>query len=217
MRDDQYAELRGLLVKAVGHLHDLNEALQARNPVPEEEPPDPLSKVIGGIVEDYRPGGVTRRTLACKCVERGYGYADVVHTIHNLLDGKWLKVVERDRRDSMRDLIAPGDGPSGDEGSGYRASDPVKVTLLLQPGDFERLCKEAGDEGCEPRVLAEMAVKDALDMRDHIRETMRSKDAEKAADQRKPTADSIRCTGLTETGERYAAYAPVEPPDGGES
>ena len=55
-------------------------------------------------------------------------------------------------------------------------ADPVRITLLLSQGDYRRLCEAAGDEECKPRVLAEMMVKDALDVRDHILATMAERD-----------------------------------------
>ena len=55
-------------------------------------------------------------------------------------------------------------------------ADPVRLQILLSQGDYRRLCEAAGDEECKPRVLAEMMVKDALDVRDHILATMAERD-----------------------------------------
>ena len=230
MRDDQYNDLRGLLVKAVGYLRDLNEVFQAGDPIPGEEPADPLSKVIDEIVRDYHPGGIARREIVRLCMERGYRYADATHTIWNLIEGGWLAVVEKDDSDPMRDLIGLGkrateqtedspvgcneewgdpreltkgaSGPTTEQRravdkavSGiaariagytpekYAAKDSIRFQLLLQPDVLERMQAAADEEGCKPRVWAEMAVRDALDVREHILKTMREKDSSREVEE----------------------------------
>ena len=204
---------------------------------PPQEPSDPLSKVVDEAVRDYHPGGVTRREIVCLCLERGYRYADSVHTIMNLVGGGWLAVVEKDGSDPMRDLIGFGkkatewtvDSPVGyddeqgdprewikktdelNEGAAptpeqreavekavsgiaaciagksatgkYVVKDSIKLTLLLRPEVFERIQAVADEERCKPRVWAEMAVRDALDVREHILKTMREKDSSREAEE----------------------------------
>ena len=92
--------------KICDKLDEMRDAIPEREA--EEEPGGALSKVIDEIVRDYHPGGVTRTTLLCKCVERGYRYADATATLRDLLESGWLKTTEQGSN-PLRDLIAFGD------------------------------------------------------------------------------------------------------------
>ena len=59
----------------------------------------------------------------------------------------------------------PGPTPPRTEGA-------IRFGLLLPLKDYDRLIAAADEERCKPRVLAEMMVRDALDLRDHLIRSM---------------------------------------------